>query len=51
MNIENPIVPDHTMIGDAVQLMRAAWNAALPGAAVEKAPAGLWPLSPAARRN
>ena len=36
-NIENPIVPDNTVIGDAVQIMRAAWNAALPDTAVEKA--------------
>ena len=43
MNIENPIVPDQTVTGDAVQIMRAAWNAALPDTAVEKALAELPP--------
>lgn len=44
-NIENAIVPDHTVTGDAVQIMRAAWNAALPDTAVEKALAGLPPYT------
>ena len=39
--IENPILPDSTVTGDAVQIMRAAWNAALPDTAVEKALAQL----------
>ena len=43
MNIENPIVPEATVPGDAVQIMRAAWNAALPDTAVEKALAELPP--------
>ena len=43
MNIENPIVPEHTVTGDAVQIMRAAWKAALPDTAVEKALAELPP--------
>ena len=43
MNIENPIIPEHTVTGDAVQIMRAAWNAALPDTAVEKALAELPP--------
>ena len=42
-NIENPIIPEHTVTGDAVQIMRAAWNAALPDTAVEKALAELPP--------
>ena len=37
MNIENPIIPKPAVIGDAVQIMRAARNAALPDTAVEKA--------------
>ena len=43
MNIENPIIPEDTVTGDAVQIMRAAWNAALPDTAVEKALAELPP--------
>ena len=43
MNIENPIIPENTVTGDAVQIMRAAWNAALPDTAVEKALAELPP--------
>lgn len=36
-DIANAIASDHTVIGDAVQIMRAAWKAALPDTAVEKA--------------
>ncbi len=40
-DISDPIVPDGTVTGDAVQIMRAALNAALPDTAVEKALAEL----------
>ena len=43
MSIENPIIPENSVSGDAVQIMRAAWNAALPDTAVEKALAELPP--------
>ena len=40
-NIETPIIPDGTLRGDAVEIMRAALNAALPDTAVKKALVGL----------